>query len=159
MLNIKENPAAYAVIKGSKEYPDIKGKAAFYDTYGGTVVVVSVCGLPKSGEEGSSGFHGFHIHEGGSCAGNGQNEFADALGHYNPKGTPHPLHAGDLPPLLGNNGTAWMAVYTDRFYPEDVVGRVVIIHKNADDFHGQPSGNAGEMIACGEIAAWNPDIC
>lgn len=159
MLNIKENPAAYAVIKGSKEYPGIKGKAAFYDTYGGTVVVVSVCGLPGDGEEGSSGFHGFHIHEGSSCTGNGQNEFADALGHYNPKGTPHPWHAGDLPPLLGNKGTAWMAVYTDRFYPEDVVGRVVIIHKNADDFHSQPSGNSGEMIACGEIAAWNPDIC
>ena len=87
-----------------------------------------------------------------------QNEFADAHGHYNPKGTPHPEHAGDLPPLLSNHGMAWMAVYTDRFYPEDVVGRTVIIHEKADDFRSQPSGDAGEMIACGEIAAWNPGI-
>ena len=51
MIDIKENPAAYAVIKGSKKYPDIKGRAAFYDTYGGTVVVATVYGLPqKRGE-------------------------------------------------------------------------------------------------------------
>ena len=122
MMNIKENPAAYAVIKGNKEHPNIKGKAAFYDTYGGTVLVVSVCGLPGEAKDNSSGFHGFHIHEGGKCTGNMQNEFADAHGHYNPKGTPHPEHAGDLPPLLSNHGMAWMAVYTDRFYPEDVSG-------------------------------------
>ncbi len=158
MMNIKENPAAYAVIKGNKEHPNIKGKAAFYDTYGGTVLVVSVCGLPGEAKDNSSGFHGFHIHEGGKCTGNMQNEFADAHGHYTPKGTPHPEHAGDLPPLLSNHGMAWMAVYTDRFYPEDVVGRTVIIHEKADDFRSQPSGDAGEMIACGEIAAWNPGI-
>ncbi len=66
MMNIKENPAAYAVIKGNKEHPNIKGKAAFYDTYGGTVLVVSVCGLPGEAKDNSSGFHGFHIHEGAS---------------------------------------------------------------------------------------------
>ena len=48
--------------------------------------------------------------------------------------------------------------YSIRFYPEDVVGRTVIIHEKADDFRSQPSGDAGEMIACGEIAAWNPGI-
>ncbi len=159
MIDIKENPAAYAVIRGSKKYPNIKGRAAFYDTYGGTVVVASVYGLPQETEENSGGFHGFHIHEGSSCTGNAQNEFADAKGHYNPGDLPHPEHAGDLPPLLSNHGTAWMAVYTNRFYPEDVVGRTVIIHKNPDDFHSQPSGDAGEMIACGEIVSWSPEVC
>jgi Cu-Zn family superoxide dismutase len=159
MINIKENPVAYAIIKGSKKHPDLKGRAAFYDTYGGTVVVVSVCGLPKGDDQNSRGFHGFHIHEGGSCTGNEQKEFADAKGHYNPSDTPHPQHAGDLPPLLGGGETAWMAVYTNRFYPEEVIGRTVIIHENADDFHSQPSGDAGEMIACGEIAAWSPEVC
>lgn len=159
MIDIKENPAAYAVIKGSKKYPNIKGRAAFYDTYGGTVVVVSVYGLTQKTEENSGGFHGFHIHEGGACSGNAHNEFANAKGHYNPGGLPHPDHAGDLPPLLSSNGTAWMAVYTNRFYPEDVVGRTVIIHEAADDFRTQPSGDAGEMIACGEIVSWNPDVC
>ena len=159
MIDIKENPAAYAVIKGSKKYPDIKGRAAFYDTYGGTVVVATVYGLPQKRGENNGGFHGFHIHEGGTCSGNVQNEFADAKGHYNPGVFPHPEHDGDLPPLLSNNGTAWMAVYTSRFYPEDVIGRTVIIHENADDFHSQPSWDAGEMIACGEIVSWSPDFC
>ena len=52
-----------------------------------------------------------------------------------------------------------MAVYTNRFYPEEVIGRTVIIHENADDFHSQPSGDAVEMISCGEIAAWSPEVC
>lgn len=158
MMEIKENPAAYAVIKGNKNHPDIKGRIDFYDTYGGTVIVASVRGLQGESEEGSNGFHGFHIHTGGACTENEQGEFSSAGGHYNPKGTLHPAHAGDLPPLLENNGAAWMAVYTKRFYPEDVVGRTVIVHEKADDFHTQPSGAAGEMIACGEIVAWDPDI-
>lgn len=158
MIDIKENPIAYAMLKGSKKHPNIKGKAAFYNTYGGAVVVASVCGLPTSQGQNSQGFHGFHIHEGGACTGNSQNEFANAHGHYNPANTMHPWHAGDLPPLLSNDGNAWMAVYTNRFYPEDVIGRTVIIHEKADDFHSQPSGDAGEMIACGEIVSWNPEL-
>ncbi len=51
-----------------------------------------------------------------------------------------------------------MTVYTGRFFPEDVIGRTVIIHEKADDFHTQPSGDAGEMIACGEIKTCEPDI-
>ena len=99
----------------------------------------------------------FHIHTGNACTENGQGEFASAGGHYNPWDTLHPSHAGDLPPLLSNNGSAWMAVYTGRFYPEDVIGRTVIIHEKSDDFHTQPSGDAGEMIACGKIVAWDSD--
>lgn len=148
MMNIKEKPVAYAIIRG---------KVDFYDTYGGTLLVASVRGLPKDAEEPGRGFHGFHIHTGSACTENEQGEFSSAGSHYNPENTLHPAHAGDLPPLLANNGSAWMAVYTGRFYPEDVVGRTVIIHKNADDFHTQPSGNAGEMIACGEITAWDLD--
>ena len=51
----------------------------------------------------------------------------------------------------GENCTAFGAFYTDRFYPEDVIGRTVIVHENADDFRTQPSGNSGAMIACGKI--------
>lgn len=74
-----------------------------------------------------------------------------ADGHYNPNHTEHPNHAGDLPPLLSNNGYAFLGFYTNRFHPEDVIGRTIIIHVNPDDFVSQPSGNAGEMIACGVI--------
>ena len=154
MINIKEIPAAYAKIKGNNTHPDIKGRVDFYETYGGTVLVASVQGLPERSGEGGQGYHGFHIHTGSACTENEQGEFSSAGGHYNPADTLHPAHAGDLPPLLSNNGTAWMAVYTGRFYPEDVIGHTVIIHEKADDFRTQPSGDAGKMIACGEISIW-----
>lgn len=70
----------------------------------------------------------------------------------------HPEHEGDLPPLLSDKGTAWMMVYTTRFFPEEVVGKTVVIHDMPDDFRTQPSGNSGEKIACGEIVAEDPDI-
>ena len=44
-----------------------------------------------------------------------------------------------------------MAVLTDRFCVEEVIGRTVIIHSDPDDFHTQQSGNAGKKIACGVI--------
>ena len=56
-----------------------------------------------------------------------------------------------MPVLFGNNGFAWMLFLTNRFMPEDIIGRTVVIHSLPDDFHTQPSGNSGEKIACGEI--------
>ena len=154
MFRIDQNPAAYALVAGSSQYPNIKGRVDFYDTYGGTLLVVSVYGIDDDLVNVNHGFVGFHVHEGASCTGNAQDPFANAGGHYNPGNTQHPAHAGDLPPLLIHNGIAWMAVYTGRFHPEDVIGRTVIIHGMSDDFHTQPSGDSGMKIACGEIKAW-----
>ena len=80
--------------------------------------------------------------------------FASAGGHYNPKNCPHPAHAGDLPPLFGNQGYAWQGFYTERFIPDDVVGKAVIIHGQRDDFTTQPAGDAGSRIGCGVIRAY-----
>ena len=44
-----------------------------------------------------------------------------------------------------------MSVLTDRFTVREIIGKVVIIHSQADDFKTQPSGNAGSKIACGKI--------
>lgn len=107
--------------------------------------------LPKQGQE--QGFYGFHIHEGASCTGKQSDSFANTGGHYNPGNKSHPQHAGDLPPLLSDAGEAWMSVYTSRFFPEDVIGKTVVIHDRPDDFHTQPSGDSGEKIACGKIVA------
>lgn len=63
----------------------------------------------------------------------------------------HPKHAGDLPPLLACQGSAYLSVKTDRFCVEDILGRTVVIHSDPDDFHSQPAGNAGKKIACGVI--------
>lgn len=150
--NMNTEPDAYAKIKGNQQHSNLKGTVLFFEVYGGTIVVAEVTGLPVTQGGVSGKFHGFHIHEGSGCTGTGNEPFKNARGHYNPNKVQHPDHAGDMPPLLSNNGSAFMTFYTDRFHPEDVVGKTVIIHELADDFYTQPSGNAGEMIACGQIA-------
>ena len=94
---------------------------------------------------------GFHIHEGTRCSGTSVDHFADAGSHYNHSNCPHPMHAGDLPPLFVNNGRAWFATITPQFTVSDVIGHTVIVHSDPDDFHTRPSGNSGEKIACGMI--------
>ena len=82
----------------------------------------------------------------------GGEAFSDAGGHWNPAGCPHPYHAGDLPPVFATaSGRGFLAVLTDRFSLPEVVGHTVILHGHLDDFTTQPSGSAGETIACGVI--------
>lgn len=88
---------------------------------------------------------------GTSCTGNLNDEFANAKTHYNPQNCPHPYHAGDLPPLIENNGYSYMSVFLNKFKVKDIIGKVIIIHDMPDDFTTQPSGNSGTKIACGEI--------
>ena len=78
-------------------------------------------------------------------------DFSGTGSHYNPAEQAHPEHAGDLPPLLWCNGTAYLFVMTDRFSVKEIIGRTVVIHNAPDDFHSQPAGNAGKKIACGVI--------
>ena len=47
-----------------------------------------------------------------------------------------------------------MYVYIQQLRLEDVIGRSIIVHKMADDFTTQPSGNSGEKIACGIVVEW-----
>ena len=145
---LRETEDAIAEIRGSAAYPNISGMAKFYRTVYGVIVYTEVTGLPDSG---GNGIFGYHIHEGTSCRGNETDAFADALTHYNPANAEHPYHAGDLPPLFSNNGFALSVVLTDRFDLREVIGRTLIIHSKPDDFVSQPSGNAGEKIACGII--------
>lgn len=140
-----DTPKAYAAIKGD----GIDGVLLIYEYGEGSVLVVEVQGLPDT--ECDQGVHGFHIHEGSSCTGSASEPYSNAGGHFSLNDCAHPYHSGDLPPLFSKNGQAWMSVYIQKFKPEQVVGRTVIIHEKADDFTTQPSGNAGKMIACGQI--------
>lgn len=141
-----QNPQAYAEMKGSENYKNISGIAKFYQTANGTLVYAVITGLPDK-----TGFHGFHIHGGEECSGNSDAPFANAKSHYNPNNSPHPNHAGDLPPLINNNGFALSIFISDRFTVEEIINKTVIIHEKPDDFTTQPSGNSGEKIACGKI--------
>lgn len=144
----QNKPQAVAWVRGNEAHPQLSGLVKFYaTTYGGVLVEAEIFGLPNLNEQSSSDFYAFHIHEFGDCS----DEFAKSGSHYNPTGQPHPDHAGDMIPLMGNQGYAWTAFYDKRFTVPEIVGKSVIIHAKRDDFTTQPSGDAGEKIACGVI--------
>lgn len=148
---LKGRPEASAQIRGSRDYPNIKGTVSFYKTGAGVLTEANIRGLPISSDKCKKPVFGFHIHEGGSCTGNENDPFADSDGHYNPGLCPHPYHAGDMPPLFGANGRAYLVFLTDRFNISEIIGKTVIIHLSPDDFTTQPSGNSMAKIACGVI--------
>ena len=139
------HPRAVAWVTGNADNPQLSGLVKFYQTsYNGVLVEAEIFGLPDTKE---SNFHAMHIHQFGDCS----NNFSKTGEHYNPENEPHPFHAGDLLPLLSNQGYAWSAFYDKRFTINEIIGKSVIIHSGADDFTTQPSGNAGIKIGCGEI--------
>lgn len=142
---------AVAFINGSSEFSQIKGRVLFYQLQNAVLVRAEITGLPKGDGECDNPIFAFHIHSGKECSGNETDPFANADGHYNPNECPHPYHAGDLPPLFSVNGKVFSAFLTDRFAVSEVLSRAIIIHSQPDDFTTQPSGNAGEKIACGII--------
>lgn len=148
---LRSGAQATASIIGSKSHPGIAGTVHFYQTNIGVIVCAEISGLPHPNDPCHEPIFGFHIHEGSDCSGNMDDPFADAMSHYNPIGCAHPYHAGDLPPLFGNNGFALLLFLTDRFSVDEIIGRTVIIHDHPDDFTTQPSGNSGTKIACGVI--------
>lgn len=148
---LSRRPNAVAIIKGSDRYPEIKGRVLFHQMNDGVLVRAEIIGLPKGKGECNSPVFGFHLHGGKKCTGNEFDPFADAGEHYNPDDCPHPYHAGDMPPLFGANGKAFAMFLTERFKVTEIIGKTVIIHAKPDDFETQPSGDAGEKIACGVI--------
>ncbi|MBE6807520.1 MAG: superoxide dismutase family protein [Ruminococcaceae bacterium] len=141
---MKRCPNAIAMLCGMHPNTGPYGQVKFYQKENAVLISINIQGLPAT----ETGFFGFHIHEGDNCGGP---DFSGTGSHYNPDKTPHPLHAGDLPPLIRSNGGAHQCVSTDRFTVSEIIGRTVVIHDRPDDFHTQPAGNAGTKIACGVI--------
>ena len=145
------------------------GSMTFKRDRGGVAVSASLRGLPP-------GFHGFHVHANDDPS-NGEGCIAPAFtstdGHFNPEGSVHGDHAGDMPALLVNDdGTGELSFVTDRFTLADIDGRAIIVHALADNYGNVPvgpnpdqytpnsdaaiaateaTGNAGARIACGVI--------
>lgn len=140
-------PNAYAIIKGNINNPNLYGTVYFYEAENGIIVETEVFNLPFSSPDNDIKFYGMHIHENGDCT----LPFDKTGNHYNPDNKPHPMHAGDMPPLLGNFGYAYSVFYTERFTIPEIINRSFIIHGSPDDFTSQPSGNSGEKIGCGII--------
>jgi Cu-Zn family superoxide dismutase len=106
--------------------------------------------------------HGFHIHEKGDCS---AADASSAGGHFNPAGDTHGRasaphhHLGDNDNLVADaNGVAHVNAHFAGAVlggggADDIVGKAVVVHADADDYTSQPSGNAGARIACGVITA------
>jgi Cu-Zn family superoxide dismutase len=105
--------------------------------------------------------HAVHIHEGDCSAPN-----AGSIGGiFNPTNKRHSMPGGgmvgDLPMLRANpEGVAVMEDFLSPKIkldgPDSVIGKVVVIHRDSDDWAIQPDGNAGPVIACGVIQAVKP---
>ena len=130
---------------------EVSGVVEFRDTAEGVVVDVTLSGLePRT-------THGFHVHTTGDCS---APDGTSAGGHFAPDGHPHglppssPRHAGDMGNVTADaegrvhesRVVSTLEVEGDR----SVIGRAVIVHADRD-VGEQPSGGAGERIACGVI--------
>lgn len=150
-----DSPTATAILEGD----GIEGTVNIVEGPTGIVVIeVEATGFEP-------GPHGVHLHEVGSCDEASGHESAGGHIHgdrehgvLNPNG-PHP---GDLPNAFASeDGTihAEFFAYDISIAGEaDVVlmdddGSAFIIHGDADDHMTDPTGNAGDRIACGVIEA------
>ncbi len=149
---LRRLPDAVAVMNGSVEYSQINGTVKFYQAGRGVLVVADILGLPDTEGVCGNNIFAFHIHSGASCTGDEDDPFVNAGTHYNPNDCPHPYHSGDMPPLFGADGRAFLVFLTNRFNVNEILGKTVILHDGLDDFTTQPSGNAGNKIACGVIS-------
>ena len=107
------------------------------------------------------GIHAVHIHEKGDCS---AADGSSAGGHWNPTAEKHgkwehgEFHMGDIGNLVADkDGTARLVFKTDNWRmggndaTKNIMGKSIIIHADADDFHTQPTGNAGGRVGCIEI--------
>jgi Cu-Zn family superoxide dismutase len=109
------------------------------------------------------GDHAIHVHQTAKCEGP---DFKSAGGHFNPDNKKHGMknpdgaHAGDMPNFTADKkGVAKSTVVAPGVTLGDDAhsvftggGTALVIHAKADDMTTDPSGNAGDRIACGVIA-------
>jgi superoxide dismutase, Cu-Zn family len=107
------------------------------------------------------GQHAIHLHTTGRCD---APKFESAGGHWNPTNAQHGTrapggpHLGDMPNItVGQDSSVAVEVTTPggTFRNQnallDTDGAAVVIHAKPDDYRTQPSGDAGDRIACGVV--------
>ncbi len=154
-----EAPAKKAPPKGETAKSMVKdaqgkdvGEITFEQTAQGVLVRGTLSNLPP-------GQHAFHIHETGKCE---APDFKTAGGHFNPQKKAHGIlspkgkHHGDLPNLyVGQDGRVQFDTFAQQgltlksLFDKD--GSSVMVHTKEDDYHTDPTGDAGGRIACGVV--------
>nr|WP_267139459.1 superoxide dismutase family protein [Anianabacter salinae] len=131
------------------------GSATLTGTPNGVLIELDLMNLPPES------WHGFHIHETGEC--NAEDGFQSAGGHFAPTGSEHGLkveggpHVGDMAnQYVSADGMLKAEVHNPRATlgdggEADLSGRALMLHGGADDYESQPSGDAGDRIACAVI--------
>ena len=148
---------ARAFIKATQPESLLNGTVDFIESGDGIQVVAVLSNVTPAGK------HGFHVHENGSCEDGGN----AAGSHFNPAGMQHGFlpkdghnkaHAGDLGNIeIDDAGNGTLVVFVPGLSlskgEKNISGKAVILHEKEDDF-GQPTGNAGGRIGCGEIVLY-----
>jgi Cu-Zn family superoxide dismutase len=143
----ESGPRAVAQI-GPTQSNEVRGTVTFTQKGDAVHVETALNGLSP----GST--HGIHVHEKGDCS---APDGMSAGGHYNPKGSAHgpqsgPHHEGDMPNIMaGSYGGTNASFDIAGVKLEDLVGKAVVVHRDADDYKSQPAGNSGPRIGCGVI--------
>jgi len=126
------------------------GDATLTETVNGVLIKAEIESLP------AEDWVAFHIHEKGAC--DPDTGFKSAGGHFAPHGNKHGFlveggpHAGDMPnQYVGADGVLRTQVLNTAISIADVKGRSLMIHAGTDDYESQPSGAAGNRIACAVI--------
>lgn len=138
-----------------KDGTDI-GRATLTAGGKGVLIEVEISNLPKGN------WVAFHVHEAGRC--DPANGFESAGEHFNAgdESAEHGFlaakgpHAGDMPnQYVGADGTLRAQMFNSFVSLDDgrtaIRGRVLVIHAHSDDNRSQPSGDAGDRLACAVI--------
>ena len=152
------SPAFAQEQTASATFIDVEGQevgtANLTGTPKGVLIEIEATGLP------ADQWVAFHVHETGTC--DHETDHESAGEHFNPADVEHGYftesgpHAGDMPNQYVSADGALNAHVFNSFVTLDegeagIVGRALMIHGGGDDYQSQPSGDAGDRIACAVI--------